>query len=436
MILVDVLILALLFVLNGLLALSEMAVVAARKVRLETMARNHEHGAEAALDLMDDPTRFFATVQIGITLVGIIAGAFGSGTFADPLASVLRPLPVIGRYSHSIALVVVVALVTYLSLIIGELVPKRLALGQPERVAAMMARPMHILSAIAAPAVWLLRQSTEAVLRVLGRSAVRQTTVTEDEVKSLIAEGTRVGVFAPEERLMINGVLRLADRSVRAIMTPRADVAWLDREATRERIVAAVAARRHTQFLVCEGSVDAPVGLVSTRDMLAAALAGAPLDLGKLMTAVPFVPEHMPVIRLIEVFRRSRRRTAVVVDEYGVTEGIVSASDILESIAGALPKPGESADAPVVRRPDGSLLIDGMLPIDEFEELAGCHGLRGDADIETLAGLVIHRLGHLPSVGERIAIDGMTFEVVDLDDRRVDRLLVTLPPSESGGSAR
>ncbi len=427
MTLLAIAVIALLIVLNGLLALSEMAIVAARKTRLEAMAKRGRRGAKTALDLIADPSGFFATVQIGITLVGIVAGAFSGGTLADPLARVLRPLPGIGAHSHAIALVVVVTLVTYLSLVVGELVPKRLALTRPERIAAAIAPPMRMLSTIAAPAVWLLRHSTEAVLRLTGQSSARETTVTEDEVKSLIAEGTRAGIFAPEERLMINGVLRLADRSVRAIMTPRAEVAWIDRHATRDRLMAAVTASRHTQFLVCDGSIDAPVGLVSTRDLLAAALAAEPIDVGRLMTSVPFLPEHTPVIRLIEAFRQARSRTAVVVDEYGVTEGIVSAADILESIAGVLPEADEPPEARVVRRADGSLLIDGMLPIDEFEELSGWHDLRAGADFETVAGLVINRLGRLPNVGDQVAVDGMTFEVVDLDDRRIDRLLVTLP---------
>ncbi len=431
MTLIAIVVIALLIVLNGLFALSEMALVSARRTRLEAMARRGNRGATTALALIADPSRFFATVQIGITLIGIVAGAFSGTTLADPLARLLRP--VIGAHSHAVALVVVVTLITYLSLIVGELVPKRLALTRPERFAAAIARPMQTLSTIAAPAVWLLRHSTEAVLSLTGRPAARETTVTEDEVKSLIAEGTRAGIFAPEEHLMINGVLRLADRSVRAIMTPRAEVAWIDRAAERDRLVAAVTASRHTQFIVCDGSIDAPVGLVSTRDLLAALLADRPLDIGALMTSVPFVPEHTPVIRLIEVFRRAHRRTAVVVDEYGVTEGVVSATDILESIAGALPDVGETPEKSVVRRADGSLLIDGMLPIDEFEELTGRHDLRGGADFETLAGLVINRLGRLPDIGDRVAVDGMTLEVVDLDERRIDRLLVTLPPPSDEG---
>ncbi len=432
MLLVAIAVIVLLVALNGFLALSEMAIVSARKARLESMARRGVRGARVALDLLADPSRFLATVQIGITLVGIVAGAFSGATLADPLGRLLSRVPLIGAYGNTVALIVVVVVVTYLSLIVGELVPKRLALSRPERIAALIAPPMQALATVAAPAAWLLRQSTEIVLHLFGLATARDTAVTEDEVKSLIAEGTRAGIFAPEERRMINGVLRLADRAVRAIMTPRADIAWIDRTADREAIVRAVAATRHTQFVVCDGSIDAPVGLVNTRDLLAAALAGGAIDLSALILPVPFVPERTPVLRLIDIFRRAHARIAIVVDEYGVTEGLVTATDILESIAGELPEAGESEAPAVVRRPDGSLLIDGMLPIDEFEELTGRHGLRGDDDYETLAGFVISRLGRLPTVGDTVAFDGMTLEVLDMDGRRIDKVLVTLPGSPHG----
>jgi putative hemolysin len=290
---------------------------------------------------------------------------------------------------------------------------------------------MRTLSHVAAPAVWLLQHSTEGVLRLIGLTATRETTVTEDEVKSLIAEGTRAGIFAPEERHMINGVLRLADRSVRAIMTPRAEIAWLDKAAGRSDLADTVSGTRHTQLLVCDGSIDAPIGMVSTRDLLAAAFTGSTIDIGAMLSPAQFIPERTPVLRLIELFRRTRTRFAVVVDEYGVTLGVVTAMDILESIAGALPNPDEAAEPAIARRSDGSLLVDGMLPIDEFEEAVKRKGLRGDAGFETVAGLLIERLGHLPVVGDRVEIDGLALEVVDMDGRRVDKVLVTLPPAQT-----
>jgi putative hemolysin len=425
----------LLILLNAVFALSEMAIVSSRKARLESMAKEGDRGARVALELVADPSGFLATVQIGITLVGVVAGAFSGAELAGPFGAVLDRIPGVAPNGTAIALALVVALVTYLSLIVGELVPKRLALTHPERIAARIAGPMRVLSRVAAPAVWLLRHSTDLILRLFGLTATRDTVLTEDEVKSLIAEGTRAGVFAPEERRMIDGVLRLADRSVRAVMTPRADIAWVDKAADRDALVTAVSNTRHTQLLVCEGSVDEPLGLVTTRDLLAAALSGGKIDIGALLVPVQYVPEQTAVLRLIEIFRRARTRFAVVVDEYGVTGGVVTATDILESIAGELPEIGDSPDPAIVRRPDGSLLVDGLLPIDDFEEAIHHKGLRGDGDFATVAGLLLERLGRLPSAGDRVIVDGFTLEVVDMDERRIDKVLATPlppPPEEAG----
>jgi putative hemolysin len=425
MFLVEIAIILLLTTINGVLALSEMAIVSSRKARLETLARRAVAGARVALDLAADPTRFLSTVQIGITLVGIFAGAYGGATLADPLGEWLDQFAWIAPHGDQAAIAAVVVLIGYLSLVIGELVPKRIALANPERAAALIARPMQILSYAAAPAVWLLRASTEAILRLLGLAGTRQTTVTEDEVKSLIAEGTRAGIFAPQERAMIEGVLRLADRSVRAIMTQRADVAWIDKAAGHEAIVAMVEANPHTHVLVCDGSIDKAVGLISTRDLLRVALRGEAIDIAALMRATLFVADQTPVLKLIDIFRRQGVRIAVVVDEYGSTEGIVTATDVLEGIAGALPDREERAEAMVVERPDGSWLVDGMMPIDEFEDVCGLAGISEEGDFETVAGFIIFRLGRLPVAGDRVERGDMSLEVVDMDGRRIDKVLVS-----------
>ena len=432
---IAIVVVLLLIVLNGIFALSEMAIVSSRKARLESMAEQGSRGARTALGLLADPSRFLATVQIGITLVGIVAGAFSGSELAGPFGAILERIPGVAPNGTAIALVLVVAFVTYLSLIVGELVPKRLALTHPERIAALIAGPMQMLSLVAAPAVWLLRHSTEAALRLLGLTASRDTVLTEEEVKSLIAEGTRAGIFAPEERRMINGVLRLADRSVRAVMTPRGEIAWVDKAADRDALVNAVAATRHTQLLVCEGTVDAPVGLLTTRDLLAATLSGDPIDIAGMMLPVQFVPEQTAVLRLIDIFRRARTRFAVVVDEYGVTVGVVTATDILESIAGELPEIGDAEEPAIVRRPDGSLLVDGLLPIDDFEDAIHRKGLGAEGDFATVAGFMLERLGRLPTAGDHVAIDGFTLEVIDMDERRIDKVLVTPlpPPAEETG---
>jgi len=422
---VAIAIILILMVINGIFALSEMAVVSSRKVRLEQLARRSNAGARAALDLIGDPGRFLSTVQIGITLVGIVAGAYGGATLADPLGTRLDRLPWIAPHGSQVAIVAIVVVITYLSLVIGELVPKRIALANPERAAAAIARPMILLSVVAAPAVWLLRASSDALLRLVGLSSASRASITEDEIKALIAEGTRAGTFVPEERAMIEGVLRLADRTVRVIMTQRSDIAWLDKSASREALADLVDNSPHTEFLVCDGSIDKAVGLVGARDLLRAALSGETLDVGRLVRRTLFVAERTPALTLIDLFRRQGVRIAVVVDEYGGTEGLVTATDVLEGIAGTLPDRDESEGPSSVQRPDGSWLVDGLLPIDEFEDTCGVSGLREAGDFATVAGFVIHELGRLPSVGARVERGDMVIEVVDMDGLRIDKLLVT-----------
>jgi putative hemolysin len=330
-----------------------------------------------------------------------------------------------------VAIFIVVVAITYLSLVVGELVPKRIALANPERTAALVAPSMQVLSRIAAPAVWLLRTSSDAVLRVLGISGTPREVVTEEEVKALIAEGTRAGVFAPQEHRMIQRVLRLADRSVSVIMTHRTDIAWLDRSADRAEVAALVEESTHSHFLVCDGSVEKAVGVVSARDLLRVALRGEPIDISKLALPTLFVSGSTTVLKLIDLIRREAVHAAIVVDEYGTTEGMVTATDILEGIAGSLPERGMPEEPMIVRRPDGSWLIDGLMPIDEFEDACSLPGLRDLGDFHTVAGFVVHSLGRLPKVGDRVERDDATFEVIDMDGRRIDKVLVTRRPIAS-----
>jgi putative hemolysin len=424
MLYVEMLFVFLLVLFNGLLAMSEMAVVSSRKARLNQMARLGHRGARVALRLIDDPSRFLSTVQIGITLVGILAGAFGGATLADQLGDSLDTIPAIAPNGDTIGIAIVVAAITYLSLVVGELVPKRFALANPERVAASVAGPMLLLSRIAAPAVWLLKVSTESALRVLGLSGVRETTVTEEEVKSLIAEGAQAGVFAPQERDMIEGVLRMADRPVRVIMTPRAAIVWIDLKSDRAAILKVVDVNRFSCLLVCDGSIDRAVGIVHAKNLLPVALRGDVVELRALMTPALIIPESTPVLKLLEQFKRDRVHMAVVVDEYGTTEGLVTLTDVLESIAGELPERGEEPGPLIVQREDGSWLVDGMLPLDEFEDRIGLRGLRGEGAFHTVAGFVLQQLGHLPKTGESFVYRDARFEVVDLDGRRIDKVLV------------
>lgn len=429
----EALIVLLLILLNGLLAMSELAIVSSRRVRLQHLAARGNAGARAALRLIGHPARFLATVQVGITLIGIVAGAFGGATLAAPLGHWLDGFPAIAPHGESIAIVAVVAVITYLSLVIGELVPKRVALRSPERVAVRVARPMLVLSQIGAPAVWLLGSSTELVLRLLGIKGGREETVSEEEVRALITEGTRAGVFAPQEKAMIEGVLRLADRTVRATMTPRADVVWIDLEDPPEVQHERIRTARHTRLLLCRRDIDELVGVVSTGDLLHRVLAGGALDLEAAAVRPLIVHESLPVLRLLEMLRSAPINLAVVVDEYGSLQGVVTPSDILETVAGAVPERGEAVEAHVVQRDDGSWLVDGTMPADEFEDRLALRGIKETGEFDTIAGFVLWQLGRLPKAGDHFTWNRWRFEVVDMDGRRIDKLLVTPPEDEEYG---
>jgi putative hemolysin len=420
-------ILLVLVVFNGLLAMSELAVVSSRRARLENLAGKGNRGARDALQLIADPGRFLSSVQIGITLVGILAGAFGGATLAERLGRWLDTLPGVAPNGENIGFVVVVIGVTYLTLIVGELVPKRIALANPERIAIRVARPMKLLAQATSPAVWLLKVSTEAVLTALGLRNVRRQPITEDELKSIIEEGTQAGVFVPEERQMIEGVLRLADRQVRGVMTPRTELFWIDADATPESIAGLLRETQHSRILVCDGTVDHPIGIAHAKDLSSAIAGGGRIDVRRLMSPPLIVPESMPVLRLLDRFRRDRIHTAVAVDEYGTTQGIVTPTDILEAIAGALPEQGEAAEPIFVVRDDGSWLVDGMMPLDEFEDRTGIRDMEGDGSFHTIAGFVLHELGHLPTTGECFQYRSFRFEVLDLDGRRIDKIAVYPP---------
>ncbi|MEQ9226866.1 MAG: hemolysin family protein [Parvibaculum sp.] len=423
MLYIELLIVLSLTVLNGLLAMSELALVSSRQARLEQMTREGSKGARTALSLIGDPSRFLSTVQIGITLVGVVAGAFSGATLGARLGGWLSGFDLLAEQGDMAGIVIVVVAITYLSLIVGELVPKRIALANPEKTAALVARPMRMLSRAAAPAVWLLKHSTDSVLRLMGLTGSRDSTVSEDEVKSLIAEGTRAGVFAPQEREMIEGVLRLADRTVRAIMTPRVDVVWIDRRASKADIAATVRASRVSRLLVCEGTIDEVIGVVHTKDLLPPALAEGELSLEKVIMQAPIVPEGKEVFRLLDRFRSEKVHIAIVVDEYGAVQGIVTLTDILESIAGELPERGEEPEQMMRQRADGSWLVDGAMPVDEFAARFDIGAAEGD--YQTVAGFALFRLGHLPQAGEHFDFKGYRYEIADMDGRRIDKLIVT-----------
>ena len=419
----ELLVIAFLIVLNGFFAMSELAVMSSRRARLEHMAERHMRGARAALQLLEDPTRFLSTVQVGITLVGVFAGAFSGATLAEPLSRALDG--VLGSSAYPVALAAVVVGITYLSLVIGELVPKRIAIQNPERVAALVAPFMAGLSVAGAPVVWLLGISTEALVRLLRIPESREHPVTEDEVKRMIAEGTRTGVFHAAERDMIEGVLRLADRSVRSVMTPRVEVDWIDLDDPPETIREEIAQSGHSRYPAGRKGLDEMQGIVHTKHLLDQMARTGRFDVTSSLRQPLIVHEATPVLRMLEIFRENPVHMAVVVDEYGGVEGIVTPTDILIAIAGELPEDlTELEQEAAVRRDDGSLLMDGMIGIHEAERLLERKDMRGDEDFETLAGFVLHHLGHIPQTGERFDWDGLRFEIVDMDGRRIDRVLV------------
>lgn len=419
----EIAILFFLVLLNGAFAMSEMAIVSAKKPRLKASADRGHLGAKAALKLLDDPSQLLSTVQIGITLIGVIAGAYGATALANDFAPIVaRNVPALSEWADDIAFGIVIALTTYLSLVLGELAPKRVALAAPESIASNVAPVMAIVARIAAPAVWLLKASTEGLLRVLGLDRVKQDEVTEEEIHSMIDEGHDAGVIEPEEREMIAGVLRLGDRTVRAIMTPRPDIAWLDPNRTDDENLAIIRDSGHSRFPVAEGDVDHIIGVVQAKHLLTQTAGG--LNIRAVMQTPTIVPDRLSVLRLLEAMRDRPVRVALLADEYGAIQGLVTAADLLEAIAGdtAL-SPDEAIEAPV-RRDDGSWLIDGMMPIDEFEHLIEVLGLAEQGDFDTVAGFVISLTGRVPAAGDTAEYGPLKFEVVDLDGRRIDKLIV------------
>jgi putative hemolysin len=438
---VEVLIILLLIVANGVFAMSEIAVVSARKARLEQLANEGDPRARAALELANAPSRFLSTVQVGITLIGILAGAFGGVTIARKLAEGLGTLPGLAPYSQVLGIAIVVVALTYLSLIVGELVPKRLALNDPERVASLVAGPMRTLSVMASPIVRLLSASTDAALRVLRARPSAGPPVTEEEIEVLIAQGTEAGVFLEAEEDIVKSVFRLSDRKVSSLMTPRPDIVWLDvgdpPEAVRRKIVESA----HSRFPVGQGGLDNVVGVVRAKDLLARCLAGQPVDVKASLQHPLFVHESLSAFQLLEVLKTSRAHIALVVDEFGGIQGMVTLKDISEAILGDVPSVEEMREPEVLRREDGSWLMDGALPMDEFQEVVRCGKLPDEEKgyYQTLGGFVMTHLGRIPSAGDRFDWDALRFEVMDMDGRRVDKVLVTplaQPPPDPAAASR
>ena len=429
----DLLAILLLILANGVFALSEIAVVSARKARLQQLANEGSRRAAAALKLAAHPNEFLATVQVGITLVGIFAGAFAGATVSQILAQEVAKVPALARYSEAIALGIVVMAITYVSLILGELVPKRLALLAPERVASLVARPMTLLARAAAPVVSLLSGSTSLILRLLGAKPSNDPPVTVEEIRLLIGQGTESGAFERAEQQLIERVMRLDDRHLTTLMTPRRELSWLDAADGAAEIAAKIAEAPFTRFPVVRGELDDHLGYVHVRDLLRPVLAGEAIDLAALARQPLLVPENTRPLALLEQFRSSGTHIAFVVDEYGGIEGLVTLNDMLTALVGDLPSRGESVEPPAVRREDGSWLVDGTMPLDELRELVAVPRHPGEerAAFKTLGGFLMHRLGRIARTGDRVEWGELRFEVVDMDGHVIDKVLITPPPTKS-----
>lgn len=415
----------LLLLLNGFFAMAEMAIVSVRRPRLRRLWEEEKvPGAFNALKLCEDPGAFFSIVQVGVSLVSILTGAFSGATLGEALGLWLNRVFWIAPYGETVGMALTVAGVTYLSLVFGELLPKRIGLSYAEPVAIRVAGIMLFLARVAAPVVWLLRVSTEGILRTLHLGRAVDASVTEEEVKSMLAEGARTGIFKPAEKEMIEGVMRLADRSVRTIMTPRIDMVWLCTEDSDDENAKIIRESGYSRLPVAKGDMQEVLGIVYAKDMLDAALRGEKLNFLKTMRPPFLVPDTTSVLRLLDQFKKSSRHIAIVIDEYGSVEGMVTVTDILEGITGDLPEAGQEREDAPVRRTDGSWLIDGMMPLDEVEVVIGLKRMREGEEFHTLAGFVIDKLGRLPKAGDSFEWKDVRFEVVDMDARRVDKVLV------------
>ncbi len=421
------LILVALVLVNGLFAMAELSLFSSRGTRLKQLAKEGSRGARAALRLLDDPTRFLSTVQFYITLIGVLAGVYSGARFAGPLAEWLAQFEIlapVAGYLDTAAYGVVVVGVTFLSLVVGELVPKRWALTNPEAIASRLSPLMEALAIVSKPFVWVLQGSTELVARLLGIRTTTNRAVSEEEIRSMIAEATHTGIFHVAEHRMIEGVLRLPDRSVRSIMVPRGDVVWLDAADSREDVWNAVRTSGHSRYPVCRGQLDELVGVVMTGDLAEWLGNRESGDLAARTHAPLIVHESTRILRLLELFRESQVHFAVIVDEHGSIEGVVTPSDILTAIAGELPEAASDEPAEAIARDDSSWLVDGGMSIDEVERLLKAGNMRSGDDYTTLAGFTLAQLGHLPACGESFRWRGLRFEVVDMDGRRIDKMLV------------
>lgn len=435
---IEILTILLLILANGLFVMSELAIVSSRKVRLQQLAERGDAKARAALELASSPNQFLGTVQIGITLLTILSGAYGEETIAKRLRPILSSIPLQEDYKRQLAKGLAILIITYLTLIIGELVPKRLALSRPEPIASVLAIPMQMLARIGSPIVYLLTVSTETILRLLGIKPSTEPQVTEEEIRVLIEQGTEEGTFEEAEQDMVERVFRLGDRPVSSFMTPRPDIVWLDLEDTPQENRQKIIDGGYSRYPVCQGGLDNVLGIIPVTGLLARSFCNEQLDLTVGLLQPTYVPESTRGLKVLELFKQTITHMALVVDEYGVIQGIVTLNDVMIEIVGDVPSIDDQEDPEIVQREDGSWLLDGMLSVDEFFELFDIEELSAEdrGSYQTLGGFVITHLGRIPSAADHFEWQDMRFEVMDMDGNRVDKVLVVPHEVKSGNNKK
>ncbi|MFM8875747.1 MAG: hemolysin family protein [Anaerolineae bacterium] len=417
----EIITILLLIVINGLLAMSEAALVASRKARLQQQAVEGNKASALAVKLIEDPNIFLSAVQIGITLIGVLSGAVGGATISKALAVLLLNVPYIGPYSETISLALVVLVITILTIWLGELVPKRLGINSPERIAQIVAGPMLFISRVFSPLIKMMSGATNFVLKIFGVNPSVEPPITEEELQLLIDQGTQAGVFEEAEQDMVEGIFSLGDTRVYSVMTPRTEVVWLDVSDSTEEILEKMSGSPYSRFPLRQDSLETILGIVKSRDLLVSILSQKQINLKELAKPAYFIPETMLASRALEVLKKNNAEMLLVVDEFGGVQGLLTINDILEEIVGVM----EGDEPQATQRQDGSWLLDGMLEVDEFKEIFNLNELPHETEYETLSGFIMTSLGRLPQTADHFEWNNLRFEVVDMDGRRVDKVLVT-----------